>query len=337
MPGRIEPSRRVSFGPGEFWALVSSLSYAVAAIFSRVASLSVHPFVAPALRLIPVASWAWIRVVRSGRELPRLRPSAADFFGWRVILVMLLGGTLTTVVGTVGYFYALRAGGVVLTQPVLATSILWSALMAAAFLREPLNRGMLLGLLIAVAGVGLLGYGRAAGGEVEASVLVAIPLALIPAVAWAGGSNCTRYALTQGVDKYTILSIGHTWAISLLFVFLLVSGRGGLITAVDAASLGTLLLAGLLTGAAQITLAQALSLTTVASASTINGMNPVIAAVLAAVLLGERLNLLMILGTLLTVIGVVYVQLTKETVFDEGLSIGVQPAAGPEAYEGKKT
>jgi drug/metabolite transporter (DMT)-like permease len=307
-------ARRVDLGPGELWAGVSSLSYAVAAIFSRVASLTVHPFVAPALRLLPVAALAWTQVVRVKKDVARLRPSAPDFFGWRVVLVMLLGGTLTTVIGTVGYFYALRIGGVVLTQPVLATSILWSALIAALFLREPLNRKMVIGLLIAVSGVALLGYGRAIDGGSAAGTLVAIPLALIPAVSWAGGGNCTRYALVKGVDKYTILAVAHTWAISLLLIFVFVSGQGNLITGLDLGGMGTLILAGVLTGAAQITLAQALTFTTVASASTINGMNPVLAAVFAALLLGERLTGLMIMGTVLTVIGVIFVQINKERV-----------------------
>lgn len=313
-PRRPSAARPAPLGPGELWASASSFSYAAAAIFSRVASLTVHPFVAPALRLLPVAALSWGQVLRARLDLGRLRPWAADFFGWRVILVMLLGGTLTTVVGTVGYFYALRIGGVVLTQPVLATSILWSAVMAALFLREPLTRKMLAGLLVAVAGVGLLGYGRAVSGGAGDAALVAIPLALIPAVAWAGGSNCTRYALTQGVDKFTILAVAHSWAISVLLVYVLASGQVELIRAVDLSGAGPLLVAGLLTGTAQITLAQALSLTTVASAATINGMNPVLAAVFAALLLGEQLTVLMIAGTVVTVAGVIIVQLTKERI-----------------------
>lgn len=241
-----------------------------------------------------------------------MRPSAPDFFGWRVIFIILLGGTLTTVIGTVGYFYALRIGGVVLTQPVLATNIMWSAIIAAIFLREPLNRKMVVGLIIAVAGVALLGYGRAIDGGAATGTLAAIPLALIPAVSWAAGGNCTRYALVKGVDKYTILAMAHTWAISVLLVFVLVSGQSELLTGLDLGGMGTLILAGMLTGAAQISLAQALSITTVASASTIGGMNPVLAAVFAALLLGEHLTLLMIVGTILTVIGVIFVQITKE-------------------------
>jgi drug/metabolite transporter (DMT)-like permease len=231
--------------------------------------------------------------------------------GWRTLLVLLAGGTLMTVVGTVGYFFALREGGVVLTQPVLATNILWGALIAAAFLKEPLSKSMTVGILLAVLGVALLGYGRTAGGEVPSSVLLAIPLALIPAVAWASSASCTRYALVRGVDKYLAIAVSGTWAVIILTGVVFLIGRGPAFWTTGWQAFGTLLLAGLLTAAAQISIAQALSLAPVASVTTINGTNPVLATILAFLLLGEELNPLMLVGTVLTVVGVVYVQLTK--------------------------
>jgi drug/metabolite transporter (DMT)-like permease len=307
-------ARRVAFGPGELWASASAFGYAFAAIFSRVASVAIHPFVAPGLRLLPVVAVAWTRVLRQGTELRRLDPRTPSFLGWRVLAIICLGGTFTTVIGTVGYFYALRIGGVVLTQPVLATSIFWSAFIAAIFLGEPLTRRMIIGVIFAVLGVALLGYGRSVGGNLPGNVLLALPLAFIPAVTWAAGSNCTRYALVKGVDKYLVLAVSNLWAIVLLFGVLIVAGQGGLITSVSLHGLGSVLLAGVLTAASQITITYALSFTSVASVSTINGMNPVLAAILAYFILGEPLNALMVAGTILTVIGVIFVQVTKVNV-----------------------
>jgi drug/metabolite transporter (DMT)-like permease len=305
------PARRVAFGPGELWASASAFGYALAAIFSRVASVAIHPFVAPGLRLLPIVAVAWTRILRRPAELRRLVPGHESFLGWRLLAVMCLGGTFTTVIGTVGYFYALRIGGVVLTQPVLATSIFWSAFIAALFLGEPLTRRMVVGVIVAVLGVALLGYGRAVGGNLPDNVLLALPLAFIPAITWAAGANCTRYALVKGVDKYLVLAVSNLWAIGLLFGLLLATGQGGLITSVSLNGLGSVLLAGMLTAASQITIAYALSFAAVASVSTINGMNPVLSAILAYFILGEPLNALMIIGTVLTVIGVIYVQVTK--------------------------
>ena len=98
----VEHPHRIPWGPGEGWAAVSSFSYALTAIFSRVASLTADPFVAPAFRLLPVLAIAWTQVGRSRRVGSRLRPTVSDFVGWDVLFILLLGGTLTTVVGTVG-------------------------------------------------------------------------------------------------------------------------------------------------------------------------------------------------------------------------------------------
>lgn len=304
-------TRRVAFGPGELWASASAFGYAFAAIFSRVASVAIHPFVAPGLRLLPVVVVAWVRVLRRRADLGRLNPGSETFLGWRLLAIICLGGTFTTVIGTVGYFYALRIGGVVLTQPVLATSIFWSAFLAAIFLGEALTRRMVTGVIVAVLGVALLGYGRSVGGNLPGNVLLALPLAFIPAVTWAAGSICTRYALVKGVDKYLVLAVSNLWAVVLLFGLLLLTGQAGLITSVSLNGLGSVLLAGVLTAVSQITITEALSFTSVASVSTINGLNPVLSAILAYFLLGEPLNALMIAGTILTVIGVVYVQVTK--------------------------
>jgi drug/metabolite transporter (DMT)-like permease len=307
----VEGFQRVHWGQGDAWAGVSALSYALTAIFSRVASLTADPFVAPAFRLLPVLTIAWIQVSHTRQGWRPLNPAATVFIGWRVLLVLFLGGTLTTVVGTVGYFFALREGGVLLAQPVLATNILWSALIAAIFLKESLTPKMTVGMLTAVLGVALLAYGQSAGGDVQSSMLRAIPLALIPAVSWASAMNCTRYALTRSVDKYMAIAVSGTWATVALIGVVFVIGRGSALWTTGWQTIGVLLLAGLLTAAAQISLAQALSLTTVVSVTTIRGVNPVLAGILAVIFLGEDLNLLVGLGTILTVVGVIYVQLSK--------------------------
>jgi drug/metabolite transporter (DMT)-like permease len=285
--------------------MVSATSYALTNIFSRVAVTTADPLVAPVFRVIPTLAISWGQVLGS-RARRRPRPDV----GRRVYLILFVGGTLTSA-GTVGFFYALREGGVVLTAPVLATGILWGALIAAVFLREPLTARMMAGILVAAGGVGLLGYARAidtGGAEVS---LLAIPLALIPAVGWAAASTCTRYALVRGVDKYQTVAISQGWGLVALVLFLLMIGRQSLLVSVGWEGIWPLLLAGLLTAAAQITLAQALTLTTVASVHTINGANPVISAIMAWLLLAEVLTLLMVAGIAVTVVGVVYAQLSK--------------------------
>lgn len=307
----VESGRRVRFGLGEVWALGSAGGYALTNIFSRIAVVAADPLVAPIFRSLPTLAIGWTRVIRSGQAWARLWPSSAAFVGWRVVLILLLDGTAGTTVGTLAFFFALQTGGVVLTTPVLATNILWSAIIAALFLREPLTTKMTIGILVAVAGVGLLGYGRSAGSDVLPGALWAIPLALLTAIGWASSANCTRYALTHGADKYLVVALSQTWGIVLLLGIVLVLGRGALLWTTQPGTIGLFILAGTLSAIALYAGAQALSLTTVASVSTLNATNPVMSTILAVLFLGEELNLLMALGTLVTVISVIAIQLSK--------------------------
>ena len=305
-------SRRQALGAGEAWAFGGAIAYGLTNIFSRIASVSVDPLAAPVFRLVPTLTISWAQVGRSRARWSTLRPDAADFVGWRTMGVLFLGGALSSAIGTATFFLALQVGGVVLTAPVLATNILWSAIIAAVFLGERLNRRMLTGIVVAMAGVALLGVGRAEGNQVVPEALAAIPLALVTAVCWATAANCTRYALVRGADKYLAIALSQTFGVLVLIAFLVVTRRGPLLWTTALSTIGVLLLAGILSAVALICDAHALSLTTVASALTISvGTNPVISTILAVILLGEELKMLMAAGTVITVIGVVYVQLTK--------------------------
>jgi drug/metabolite transporter (DMT)-like permease len=308
-----ESPRRVRVGPGEVWALASAVGYAFTSIFSRIAAVAVsNPIFATIFRALPTLTIGWTRFIRYRAGWGRLKPSAQAFVGWRTIAVMLFGGTMN-VIGTVAFFKALEVGGVVLTAPVQATNVLWSAVLAALLLKEPLTPRMSAGIFVAMMGVGFLGYGRSASSDVSPEALWAIPLTLLTTFAWALSGICTRYALTHGADKYMSVALAQSTGTLVLFLIVVLSGQSQQMFSTSWETLGTLLLAGVLSALALYAGAQAYVHTTVASVATISSTNPVIATLLAVILLNENLNALMAVGMLLTVVGVTYVQLTKET------------------------
>jgi len=309
--GAGEP-RRPALGAGEAWAFGGASMYALTNIVSRAAIIAADPLAAPVFRVLPTLAIAWTQVARSHARWTTLRPSAPDFVGWRTMLILFLGGTLGTSVGSLAFFYALQVGGVVLTVPVVATYVLWSALIAVLFLKERLNARMVIGIIIAVSGVALLGYGRSAGNPVTSEALAAIPLALVTAIGWAASANCTRYALTRGVDKYLAIALAQTCGLAVLIAGLFASGHGAVLWTTSLGAIGLFLLAGILAAVALICDTHALSLTTVASALTISGTNPVLSAILAVLFLNEEIKPLMAAGIVLTVVGVLFAQLSKE-------------------------
>jgi drug/metabolite transporter (DMT)-like permease len=230
--------------------------------------------------------------------------------GWRVFFILLLGG-VTTALGNVAFFYALQMGGVVLTAPVLATLILWSAIFANVFLKESLAPKMVIGIVVAALGIATLSYGRSATEQVSSDALPAVLLALSAAAGWAATSNCQRYALKRGVETHLTIAAGQSGGVLLLIGLLCLTGRGALLWRTDLKTVGLFALVGILGTMAMVFVTYALSHTTVASASTISGTSPVLAMALAVLFLGERLNWLMGIGTALTILGVIFFQLSN--------------------------
>jgi O-acetylserine/cysteine efflux transporter len=175
---------------------------------------------------------------------------------------------------------------------------------AAIFLREALAPRMALGILIAAFGIGTLGYARASGAEAGAAALPTVLLSLTAAAGWAGASNCSRYALMQGVDRYITIAAGQTIGMLVAIGVLFAAGRGELLWSTDLKSTSLFLVVGVLGTIAFVCLTYALSLTTVASASLFGGTSPIISTTLAVLLLGERLGWLTLFGTALTLVGV---------------------------------
>lgn len=284
--------------------MASSVSYALYNFVSRIAVISADPLVAPVIRMLPTLAFAWHQ---SRSRLSQLRPSAASFMGWRAFWVLFLGGVATTG-GNIAYFYALQMGGIVFTAPVLATSLIWSAVFAAIFLRESLAPRMALGIAIAALGIATLGYARASGAEVGSAALPIVLLSLTAAAGWAGTSNTSRFALKQGVDRYITIAAGQTGGVLVAIAVLFGAGRGALLWSTDLRSTSLFLVVGVLGTMALVFLTYALSLTTVASASLLSGTSPVISTTLAVLFLDEWLGWLTVFGTALTLAGVLVFQ-----------------------------
>ena len=301
--------RGLRFGPGEAWASGSAFSYALANVFSSVAVVAADPLVASAFRLLPTLAIAWLQVGRA-RLWSRLSPASASFLGWRLLAILFLTGAGGSA-GTVAFFFALHVGGVVLAAPILSTNVLWSALIAALFLKEPLNFRMTMGILVSVLGIALLGYGRSVGSAVLPGALWAIPLTLGASISWSAMSNCSRYVLRRGINKYLVLATSQTFGVLIMVGLVFVVGRGVLLWTTPVDALGLVLMAGVLTAFAQVCDTSALSLTTVASYSTIYGTNSLISAFIAVLFLGESLSFWMVAGTIATVAGAIYVQLSR--------------------------
>ena len=303
--------RRVRLGRGELWALGAALAYGLYQIFLRVAVRGdeLNTMVGATVQAIPVllfsVAMGWF-VKRSDRG------TVSPFSDWRLIGALIVNGLLLFVVATPLLFAALREGGVLITSPLTGTQVIWSALLAALLLHERFTRAMALGMVVSVIGVTALTVGRSGGLELSGTWWVAVPFALGTAFCWALAGVLLTYCMRRGVDRFQVLAIPTLLGVGVLNVYLLISGDMGLYVATPLDILLSLLVAGTFSAVALVCLTTALSLTTVASAATLNSLQVALAPLIAWLFLGEELNLAMGMGILLILAGVVVVQRARE-------------------------
>jgi len=299
--------QHIHLGKGELWALGAAFGYALYQVFLRVAvrGEGLNSLVGTTVQAIPVllfsVAMGWIVKRRD-------RGTVSPLSDWRLIGTLVVNGLLLFVIATPLLFAALRKGGVLITSPITGTQVLWAALLAAILLHERFTRAMALGMVVSVIGVAALTLGSTGGAELSSTWWLAVPYALGAAFCWALAGVHMAYNMRRGVDSFQVLAIPIIVGVAVLNVYLLFTGDLGLYASTPLDVHLSLLLAGTFSAVALICLTMALSLTTVASATTLNSLQVALAPIIAGLFLGEELNLAVGIGVLLILVGVMIVQ-----------------------------
>jgi drug/metabolite transporter (DMT)-like permease len=304
-----ERTRSRRLGKGEIWALVAAVGYALNHVLLNVAlagyeldnmvAATVQAF--PALLAAAILGWG-IRG-KDGRVSP-----LAD---WKLAGAAVLGGLLLLVVGAPLLFGAFRKGGVLITSPVTGTSVLWGALLAAALLHEPFNRRMAAGMGISILGIAVLSLGKGGAEQLSPTWWLAVPYALGAALCWAISGVLLAYAMRRGVDRYQALGLTILVGVLILNVYMAITGRLRLYGDTPLRVLRNTLWAGVFNSIGVVAITTAFSMTSVASASTLNNLQVGLAPLLAWAFLGEWVSLVMAGGLVLILVGVIVVQRSK--------------------------
>ena len=309
--------RRFRLGKGELWALGAALSYALYQVFLRVAVRGdeLNSMVGATVQAIPILLFS---VAMSWFVKRRDRGTVSPLSDWKLIGALVTNGLLLFVVATPLLFAALREGGVLITSPLTGTQVLWAALLAAIMLQERLTRTMALGMAVSVIGIAALTWGRSGGAELADTWWLAVPFGLATALCWALAGVLITYDMRRGVDRFQVLAIPTMVGLAALNGYLLFTGDIGLYASTPIDVLLSLLAAGIFSAVALICLTTALSLTTIASATTLNSLQVALAPLIAWMFLGEELNLVIGLGIVLILVGVIVVQRARLMVDGEG-------------------
>jgi drug/metabolite transporter (DMT)-like permease len=296
-------SQRLAANAGAFVAAVLFGSSVVAV---RVAVQEVPPLSLAVLRfgqggLLLV----FVLLLVGARDLLRVK--------WHDLpLIILLGAVLFTVF-PVTFNASLRLIEASRGALVLATIPLWSALLARVARSERLAPRQVVGVLLSLGGVGLALAERGLGWQGGLGSLVGDGLMLVTALCGAAYAILAQRAL----DRYNALTV-TTYAMVLGTLLLLpaalVEGLVGVLPQLDQQMVALLVFLGVFGGALGFFLwTFALTRLTPTQVAVYINLNPLVAMVLAAALLAERLTIFFVAGFGAVVLGVLLVNWPKRT------------------------
>ena len=310
----------VRLGRGELWALAGALFYALSNVFSGAATrgYTLNPLLGAGMRALPTLflclALGWYPVPRSVRgwrtRTRRLAPTS-PLADWRIFGALTACGLAVFVTGGTLLFMALQLGGVTVTTPITGTQVLWSAIIAAVLLGQPLNRKMMLGMLVSVVGVCLLALGRSGTLALSPRWWLAVPLATATALSWALSGVFVAYVLKRGVNRFQAMAVSSLVGVLCINAILAMGGNLSVYSATPGGVVLRLLLAGTLGMAGLLAFISALQHTTVASANALNSLQVGLAPLISWIVLGEAMNGWMALGVALMMSGVIVVQVSK--------------------------
>jgi drug/metabolite transporter (DMT)-like permease len=294
-------------GRGESWALITALAYTATNLLLRAAAVEIDPWLGSMLRQVPVFALAWGAVIIGRRA--EVVPWSTRFLGWQFALALIVGGTVSFVIGNLFYFNALATGGLGVTASGAQAGIILTALVLGLLtLGERPSRQVLAGAAVLVAGLSLIGLARGAAVD---GWLAGLAFALGAGASYAISNVLTR--LVQRTRPTTFVALAGTSFGGLVPLLLIqvIRGGGNPIDGADAEQVLIVLAAGCFNALALLGIVQSMRYTTVAIASSIQSSTVVFSYVAAVILFAESSVPLMVAGVAAVAVGVVISQLGR--------------------------
>jgi drug/metabolite transporter (DMT)-like permease len=287
---------------GDLVALAAALGWAATTVMARHISKAIPAAWYNALRT-GVASAAML--VALPWTLQRADLSNVTALGLALLLISVLTGFA---LGDTAFFESMRRIGVARAAPVAGTHPLVTALLAVAFLGEPVTLALTLGVVVIGVGVWLIttdkGIPAVPARGPRNALVVGVVLALIAAVGWAASTVLVRPALRE-VDVLVASTIRMPFA---TLVLLLAATRLGRVDSrqlvLKPATVAWLIFAGLLTVASGTLFLWSVDLAGAARTAALSSVSPIFSATIAVMLLGEQITVRLALGMGISLAGV---------------------------------
>jgi len=242
----------------------------------------------------------WTLVIGGPAELTSV--SAADF------VLLALSIVVASALGDTVFFESSQRVGV---APALTISMIYplmAALFAAAFLGEPITPRMALGALLTLGGLAIIVTARGTEVHDPGQWWLGFGCALLAALAWAVSAILLKAPLRE-MDAVTAQALRMPISGALLFVTPWARGATGRIAQASSSVLWQLALLCLLTTMSSTLFAVGVKYAGVAIGTVLSSTAPMWALMLGVVGFGDRLGATAVAGLVITVLGIIVLQL----------------------------
>lgn len=247
----------------------------------------------------------FVLLLVGGRDVLRVK--------WRDLPLLVLLGAIFFAVFPVTFNASLRLIEASRGALLLATIPLWSALLARIARSERLASRQVVGVLISLAGVGLALAERGVGGQGGLGTLAGDALMLVTALCGAAYGVLAQRAFAR-YAALTVTAYAMVLGTLLLLPVAVAEGLVGALPHLELQTAALLVFLGVFGGALGFFLwTFALTRLTPTQVAVYINLNPLVAILLAAVLLAERLTIVFAMGFGAVLVGVLLVNWPKRT------------------------
>jgi len=279
---------------GVLLALASAFSWASSTILLKVGLKRLSPIAANIFRLYVAATLFLLILALTGNTDAFRLPA-------RLLLLAFLSAQFGFVIGDYLYFNALKWMGVSRTVPITSTYPLWAILWAVLFLGRSVSPRVIIGAVLVVLAIIIVKKAE----EEENADRLGFIFAFLAPISWSVAITIMDY-LTASVPPLELAGLRMVFAALGISVFLPRYGREVVgIELREALALAGAAVLGLILG--QYLFVRSVSLVGSPIAAPVSAINPVIASLLAVVVLKERPNPRIFLGLFMAVAGVVLI------------------------------
>ena len=290
-----------SLGTGEIIALASALTWSIASLFYGIVNKKISPLAVNLLAAIPALIIYIVVLIFLG--------NINDIYITDLkILALIVAATMSTFVicGTL-FIKSIRLAGVSVVAPITSTTPVFTMILAVIFFNEVITPLLILGTLAVVAGVIILTIQKSGDETKRKNVRKGIFYTLIIAVIWSISPILLKYVLayTDVTTVNTIRIIIHVILVSIILASqkkLLSSFKIKTRDAVNITVAG-----GLGYFLTVILYLLSMELIGISRSTVLSCVFPLFAFILAVTFLKEEITRFKLIGTIITVFGVILI------------------------------